>query len=164
MIESKLKILGKSTHNFPQKFKHGDRNDLNQRFVQYHKNGSQYWVSEKHWQKITKRKRENSKKHYYSNPQVKEKKLQYAKSDKAFDARLRRDFGIGVEDYNTMFRNQNGVCAICKLSCSTGKRLSVDHCHDTGKVRGLLCTNCNNGIGHLMDSIELLAEAIRYLS
>jgi hypothetical protein len=79
--------------------------------------------------------------------------------------KLLRTYGIGYEDYLTMLDEQNGVCAICGTS-DTGRRKSfhVDHCHISGKVRGILCGNCNSGIGHLRDDIRLLHSAIDYLS
>lgn len=74
---------------------------------------------------------------------------------------LKRKFSLSVEDYNSMLKEQDGVCAICKSTCT--RSLAVDHCHTTGKIRGLLCNNCNRGIGHLKDSILLLESSIRYL-
>ena len=59
---------------------------------------------------------------------------------------------------------QNYCCAICKThSDLLPRNLAVDHCHTTGKVRGLLCTNCNIGLGMLKDSSEILNLAIKYL-
>jgi len=82
---------------------------------------------------------------------------------------LKRMFGIDLNDYNNLLFEQNGVCAICKLP-EKGKRrltepkaLAVDHCHVTGKIRGLLCSECNKGIGLFNDNIELLYTALLYL-
>jgi len=63
---------------------------------------------------------------------------------------------------------QNGKCAICKKpeTRKTGNKireLSIDHCHKTGKVRGLLCDSCNNGLGRFKDSVKLLESALKYL-
>ena len=77
--------------------------------------------------------------------------------------KLLRKFGISWAEYETMFLLQGGVCAICKKPEQQEKRLAVDHCHDTGKVRGLLCSMCNTAIGKLNDSVELLQRAIEYL-
>jgi hypothetical protein len=86
------------------------------------------------------------------------------------NAHLKRKYNITLEDYNKMLDEQNGVCSICKDSETkifkkTGKvtDLAVDHCHSTGKVRGLLCWNCNTSIGKMKDSVELLQNAIEYL-
>ncbi len=73
-------------------------------------------------------------------------------------------YNLSIEQYEDMLKLQNGVCAIC-LGKPTGKktRLCVDHCHDTGKVRGLLCNECNVGLGRFRDKVDLLASAIEYL-
>jgi hypothetical protein len=85
---------------------------------------------------------------------------------------LRKKFGIGEEDYQLMFDRQEGKCAICNSSEPGGRKAGaggavknffVDHCHITGQVRGLLCNNCNRGMGLLGDSIENLERAILYL-
>ncbi|KKL57780.1 hypothetical protein LCGC14_2231970, partial [marine sediment metagenome] len=83
---------------------------------------------------------------------------------------LRYKYGITIEKYTEMLLEQKGVCAICGLPetrvSNNGniKVLSVDHCHETGKVRGLLCQRCNSGIGFLNDDIENLKCAILYLN
>src|SRR5688572_7331654 len=76
---------------------------------------------------------------------------------------LRRLYGITPEAYDEKFAAQDGVCAICKSECATGRRLAVDHDHETNAVRGLLCSRCNNGIGHFDDQLPLLEAAIEYL-
>lgn len=72
-------------------------------------------------------------------------------------------FNLDKDTYFSLFAAQNGCCKICGNE-SNNKSLAIDHDHDTGKVRGLLCLNCNVGLGHFKDSIELLEEAMRYLS
>jgi hypothetical protein len=59
-----------------------------------------------------------------------------------------------------MFADQNGCCAICKES---GKELVVDHCHESGDVRELLCQDCNSMLGRAKDSIETLKSSVNYL-
>ena len=73
-------------------------------------------------------------------------------------------FGLSVEQYDLMLQQQNGVCAICK-QLETGKtiNLCVDHCHKTGKVRGLLCGKCNKALGLIGDNLETLTNAGIYL-
>jgi hypothetical protein len=75
-----------------------------------------------------------------------------------------RKYGLSPEKYAEMALAQGGVCAICGAG-TTEKRpkLSIDHDHDTGVVRGLLCNNCNIGIGHFFDDKERLVKAIAYL-
>jgi hypothetical protein len=77
----------------------------------------------------------------------------------------RKKYGITLEQYNAMFAKQNGCCVICNTHQSElEKGLAVDHCHTTGKVRGLLCNNCNLMLGFAKDNVNSLLSAIRYLS
>jgi hypothetical protein len=69
-------------------------------------------------------------------------------------------YGITYDTYQTMFAEQGGKCAICGKQTN---RLLVDHCHTTGKIRGLLCPACNSGLGMFKDNIESLSTAIIYL-
>lgn len=96
------------------------------------------------------------RKEYYSQPDV---KLKYRK------AWVERTFNIPYSEYERMYDEQGGVCAVCKQPETSVKNehLSIDHCHDTGIVRGLLCNNCNRGIGLLKDSYEVLKNAVDYL-
>jgi len=78
---------------------------------------------------------------------------------------LKDEYGITVEQYNEMFKQQDGKCAICETHQSVlSRRLSVDHDHETGKVRSLLCNFCNTAIGSFKDKPELLSRAIEYLN
>jgi Recombination endonuclease VII len=84
--------------------------------------------------------------------------------------RFQRKFGITVEDYDRMLAEQNGGCAICerkpdRVRRRTGKvlDLAVDHSHEDGHVRGLLCTDCNVVLGLMDDSPDLLRAAVAYL-
>jgi Recombination endonuclease VII len=76
---------------------------------------------------------------------------------------LRRKFGLTTDEFEEMVRQQGGVCAICGRAPKTGKRLHVDHDHDTGEVRGLLCFSCNVGVGNLGNDIERLQRTVDYL-
>lgn len=76
---------------------------------------------------------------------------------------VERKFGLTPEAWNIMFEEQGGVCAICKNPETQNRRISVDHDHETGKVRGLLCNNCNRGLGLLKDSLHTLSSAVEYL-
>ncbi|MDA8223472.1 MAG: endonuclease VII domain-containing protein [Desulfitobacterium hafniense] len=79
---------------------------------------------------------------------------------------LKGTFGITIEDYDELYRNQDGKCAICgSIDSKTklSKYFCIDHDHDTGKVRGLLCSNCNFALGHFQDNIVNLENAIKYL-
>ena len=82
---------------------------------------------------------------------------------------LKGKYGITLEQYNSILRSQNGVCAICcrpeKSHDHRGKLrdLSVDHCHQTGKIRGLLCFDCNTALGKFNEDVEVIASACEYL-
>ena len=76
---------------------------------------------------------------------------------------LKRMFGMSLEDYEQKAKAQNNVCVICKEACKSGKNLAVDHDHNTGAIRDLLCGNCNGGLGKFQDSPELLEKAAEYL-
>jgi hypothetical protein len=84
-------------------------------------------------------------------------------------AGLKAHYGLTLEDYQKMLDKQENRCAICDREESsisrygTPKRLTVDHNHATGQIRGLLCDNCNRGIGHLQEDIRILEKAIEYL-
>ena len=84
---------------------------------------------------------------------------------KSREARMKRDYGITVAEYDTMLKSQNGVCLICGGEPGTkrSKRLHVDHCHETGRVRGLLCQKCNHMIGLSGDDPDVLRIAALYL-
>ena len=75
-------------------------------------------------------------------------------------------YGITKSDYEEMLHEQDSACAVCGKSggwSANGGRLVVDHDHDTGKVRGLLCPSCNRGIGQFFDSADSMQSAARYI-
>jgi len=82
------------------------------------------------------------------------------------------EYSLGLltkKEYNKLLEKQNGVCAICekpetKKLKDTIYRLAIDHDHKTNKVRGLLCSRCNRGLGHFMDNVKFLLKAIKYLN
>jgi hypothetical protein len=85
---------------------------------------------------------------------------------------LRTKYGISVEEFDALLLSQGGCCAICGSSDSQMRKkkgkltgcFAVDHDHETGKVRGLLCGHCNTGLGLLRDNVEILKKALVYLS
>ena len=98
------------------------------------------------------RERERSKKYNKSNP------------DKVKNNQLKRNYNITLKEYNEMFEHQEGKCFICNIHQSEFKKLlSVDHNHETGKVRGLLCDGCNSILGRANDNITILENAIKYI-
>lgn len=72
---------------------------------------------------------------------------------------LRESYDMSISDYQLLHDAQSGLCAICNLEL----KLYVDHCHDTGKIRGLICNKCNSAMGFLNDNPELLKKAYEYL-
>ena len=79
-------------------------------------------------------------------------------------AQLSRRYGLSHEDYDALCAEQENRCAICGThACTTGRLLAVDHNHETGKVRGLLCLPCNVSLGNMKDDPALLRNAIAYL-
>lgn len=95
----------------------------------------------------------------------KKKEISKKDSDYYYDRSLRSKYNITIEDYNRMFEEQEGCCAICgKHQTETKKRLYVDHCHTTGQVRQLLCQHCNLIIGFANDNNDLLVQAIAYIN
>lgn len=78
------------------------------------------------------------------------------------EKRLKAEYGLTAEQYDAMVEAQGGLCAICG-QVEDGKPLVVDHCHDSGRVRGLLCNACNAGLGFMRDSQRSLLRAVEYL-
>lgn len=76
---------------------------------------------------------------------------------------LKRLFNLTPEQYDAILSEQGGVCSICKTP-PKGKHLAVDHCHTTGEIRGLLCNDCNIGLGYFQDNPDYLLAAITYLT
>lgn len=82
------------------------------------------------------------------------------KIDPTTPERLRR-FGLTVEAHRDLLKRQNQQCGICKEPVS--EKSPIDHCHETGKVRGILCVKCNNGLGAFRDDDLLLTHAARWV-
>lgn len=105
-------------------------------------------------EKNRERKRAVDRDHYHNNKEMHR------------NSYLQRTYGISLEDFNQYLEEQEGKCKICDKR-PTGKgiggRLHVDHDHETGVYRGLLCNNCNLALGNLQDSSELLRKAADYL-
>jgi hypothetical protein len=76
---------------------------------------------------------------------------------------LRKRYGITPEDWDRMYDAQLGRCPICLITLAEVKKVCVDHDHETGAVRGILCFQCNLGIGSLKDNIDALERAAEYL-
>ena len=94
------------------------------------------------------------------------RKAKYPTNDmqkqRAYERQIKRNYGITVEDYDAMYKSQSGLCAGCSKP-NDGSRFHIDHCHSTGKVRGLLCANCNIALGLVNDNIRTLISLASYL-
>lgn len=114
-------------------------------------------------------KEENKEKTYIQGKEWRKNNIEKVKKYQR-TSNLRKNFGIEIEEYESLLSKQKGVCAICSqpetyIHKTTGKpaRLAVDHCHTSGSVRKLLCKACNNGLGLFRDNPELLIKAADYL-
>jgi DNA-directed RNA polymerase subunit RPC12/RpoP len=76
---------------------------------------------------------------------------------------LKRKYNVRWKDYLNMLKEQDYKCAICKTDIKEFNSAHIDHDHNTGEVRGLLCRDCNLGLGYFKDRVELLKDAIKYL-
>ena len=76
---------------------------------------------------------------------------------------MRRLYGLTRAELAVLVLESEGLCKICGEPMSGNRNCHIDHCHTTGNIRGLLCGNCNVGIGHFKENIELLTAAIKYL-
>ncbi len=118
---------------------------------------------------------------YYNDATAKDGKKSYCKTcsrakyeeriydpDKSKREQLKRKYGITPEDKEQMFLQQEGRCAICTKAMTLWGRTSegacIDHCHEGGHIRALLCGNCNKGLGHFFDNPDFLLEALQYLA
>jgi len=107
------------------------------------------------------KKRNDYLKEYVKNNKDKIKNYSSRTSAEWKKRNIARRYNITIEQYNEMLTSQNGLCLLCDKE---PKKIVVDHCHKTGKVRGLLCDECNRGIGLLKENVEVLQKAISYLN
>lgn len=124
------------------------------------------------YRKTWERKNPEKKREIWRKAHHKNKDERNAKSKSRYHARkadvwakeIESKYGITADEYSARLENQGGGCACCGAKQNaSGKRLFVDHCHETGRIRGILCHNCNAGIGALGDNVEGLERAIEYL-
>lgn len=124
--------------------------------------------------------RDYARERYQAKPAVRKQRAEYFKRFRESDpeqekrrqraAKLMMNYGLTIEEFEARVAAQGGVCAICaggpndRHGTDRKKALAVDHCHATGSVRGLLCDNCNMGIGMFRDDPSLLLAAIEYLA
>lgn len=119
--------------------------------------------------------REKDRERLRKNPEIREKRNKYTyrwkekNKDKVQITQkkwfLKKLYGLTLDQYNEMFNSQCGACSICgKHQSLLEKSLSVDHDHNSGKIRSLLCSNCNTAIGLLDEDVGLLKKVVDYLN
>ncbi len=137
------------------------------------KNPEKFKAARDAWMALNKDRTSQKKREYYErnrNTINARHKLEYQRRKaqgkvNPHATRLRLKYGMTVEDYDLLMEAQNGQCAICGATSSKSRhrKLVVDHCHATGVVRGLLCDDCNVGIGRLRDVGAMVQRAADYL-
>lgn len=131
--------------------------EYSKKYYEKNKNNIEFKLKRKQWYK-----------NWRLNNREKAKKLnrKWARKnpDKVKNAALKLKFNITIKDYNKLLLKQNNKCAICLIdSNKLNKKLAVDHCHKTNKIRGLLCMLCNRALGSFKDDINILENAKEYL-
>ena len=134
----------------------------------WHKNNADY--DKRYYINYRDRGRTLEKKRYWKDPQKsrararnwRKNQPKYSK-EKDMDTRITRTFGISLDEYKVLLNAQGNSCAICGRTNVKRKNLSIDHDHRTGRVRGLLCINCNTAIGFAKDDIKLLQKIMGYI-
>ena len=117
--------------------------------------------SNKKWRENNRDKRDTHQRRYLErNPEARKETIRKSKY-----THIKRVYGLSKEQFYEMMKNQNDCCAICfaRKEEQHYKTLSIDHCHKTGKVRGLLCSNCNTALGLFKDNKDSIQRAIQYL-
>lgn len=105
------------------------------------------------------------RKEYNQLPHIKKREASKQRKTNHKNNRFKRLYGISLEERNTLTKQQDFQCKICSMHESQldDKGLSIDHCHKTGIIRGMLCGSCNRAIGLLKEDIQILRNAINYL-
>jgi len=107
---------------------------------------------------------EYNRKYRENGGSKKSKKYYDTNKDVWRNSQLKRTYGIKLDEYNKMLKQQENRCSICGEHKDLFRKfLAVDHDHKTGAIRGLLCKNCNTGLGNFKDSVEIMNKAIAYL-
>lgn len=157
----------KVCHSMKNKIKCPKRKEERRKYMkEYYENNKDKWERTK--EKNEKRNRRRRER-YASDPDYREKRLKEVKEFRKRNPKYKRSnelkykYGITYECFKRMRKDQNYKCKICTRKLENESQSYVDHCHETGNVRGILCNKCNFGIGHFDDDINQLKEAIKYL-
>lgn len=151
---AKSKEYYQENHEERKVYRENNPDKIKERFKKYY---------EENKEKLKARRRE-----YYRNNKEKlnasNKEWEKKNPERRKNKYLERLYGITLEQYNETLDKQEGKCGICETHQSNFKRdLSVDHCHKTGNIRGLLCDSCNIALGNFKDNPDILKKALKYL-
>jgi len=117
-----------------------------------------YWQQRKYYCRDCRRSK--AKNVYWKDPEA---KLAYRRGHINRVTMLKHRYNLSLEYWNALLEKQNGVCGICKETPNLPEDLKVDHDHETGKIRGLLCNSCNIGLGSFKDNTDSLKNAVSYI-
>jgi hypothetical protein len=116
--------------------------------------------------RTTPEKRQKSVRKYNNTPERKQEMKEYYQNnkEKAINRQMVVNYGITLDGYNELLNKQDGSCYICNVHHTTQKkRLHIDHCHTSGKVRNLLCSNCNTALGLLKEDVVRARKLVDYI-
>ncbi len=162
------------TKEYHKEYYQNNKDKLNKYGKEWHKKNPNY---QKRPEVIAKKKEWYQKNpDYYKSPERIIKRNEYRQRPEVklkikgyrYSGGYLKKYGLTIEDYNKLVKQQDGVCAICgnnETVKQNGKetKLAVDHDWKTGKIRGLLCKNCNVSLGNLNEDISLFYKCIEYL-
>lgn len=118
---------------------------------------------QKQWRVKNRDKCRASQKKYHDSHQERMKAYRHSQKRRIRETTVARVYGLTASEYRELVEQQGDKCAICHKVEETGRLLSIDHSHITKRVRGLLCSRCNRGLGSFKDSVENLQRAVKYL-
>ena len=116
--------------------------------------------------RTTPEKRKKTLEKYNNTPERKASMAEYYRNnkDKAVNRQMMVNYGITLSEYNQLLDKQKGLCYICESHhTSQTRRLHIDHCHNSGKIRSLLCVNCNTALGLLKEDSNRVKKMIEYI-
>jgi len=120
------------------------------------------YKNSEHGKNVEKRYRASSKdrrSEYYKKYNKTEKRKNWIREYNKY-SKMKKNYDLSKETYDKMITEQENKCYICKIQLN---RANIDHCHKTGKVRAILCTGCNHGLGNFKENTDLLKKAILYI-
>lgn len=130
------------------------------------KDNSSYWCKSCNKKYRKEHDQTSNRKEYVKEWQKKNRKNNPEKLARILrKSKLKSLYNITIEEFDKILESQGGKCAICdSIDPGSHGRFNVDHNHETGKVRGLLCDVCNRGLGNFRDNMDILVKAIKYLN